>query len=243
MKKIYVRDRRSFFSSADADFQWRYSLILALSVGLTVCLFLSPFVYVLNENFEIFRKLAIENQPNLLEHLDREVQWITFAAGAGVFISVLFSIAFGYKLTGSIVGPLVSLERHMKKVINGDISQVDFKVRANDEFKRLAQTYSYLYKTIREKTLKDVEDLYKVRDLTKHAEAFKTICEVIERKEKELKFVINNEIDNGLKSNTLYEIQSQSEHDKALESNIEQNEHFNENVASISSSPKRRRVS
>jgi methyl-accepting chemotaxis protein len=158
-------NRRSFFASADSQFQWRYAFSLALAVGLTLVLFMAPFLYLMNQNFEIFYQLAMRYQPDLMAHLEREVRWITTLGLVGLISAVVFSLAFGYKLTGSIVGPLFSMERHMKKVANGDWAQNDFRVRASDEFKRLSTSYSHLYRTVRNQTEEDLETLQELEFL------------------------------------------------------------------------------
>ncbi len=159
-------DRRNFFPKVDTQFQWRYSFAMALSVGLTLLVFMAPFLYFLSSNFDIFRDLAIHYQPNLLEHLEREVQWIYFLGFSGIICAVMFSIAFGFKLTGSILGPLFSIERHMRIVSQGDWKREDFRVRATDEFKRMASTYAFLYRSIRGELVDDLETLDYLKTLT-----------------------------------------------------------------------------
>lgn len=158
-------NRRQYFASVDSQFQWRYAFSLALSVGLTLALFMAPFLYLMNQNFEIFYQLAMRYQPDLMAHLEREVRWITTLGLSGLVAAVAFSLAFGYKLTGSIIGPLFSMERHMKKVAQGDWAQTDFRVRASDEFKRLATSYSHLYKTVRNQTQEDLATLEDIESL------------------------------------------------------------------------------
>lgn len=186
-------NRRQFFPRVDGDFQWRYSFALALAVGITLAVFMAPFLYFLNQNFEIFRTLAIDHQPNLLEHIEREVQWITTIAFGGLVCAVFFALAFGYKLTGSIMGPLFSIERHMKKVAGGDWARSDFRVRATDEFKRLATAYAHFYRSVRGEMSEDLETLKHLRSLTlsrQHADELRfTLTKLIEAKEKKLGIV------------------------------------------------------
>lgn len=158
-------NRRSYLSAVDGQFQWRYSFSLALSVGLTLAVFMAPFLYLLNQNFEIFYQLAMSHQPDLVSHLEREVRWITTLGLLGLVAAVGFSILYGFKLTGSIIGPLFSMERHMKKIAAGDWAQSDFRVRSTDEFKRLASSYAHLYKTIRNQTADDLELLERIQGL------------------------------------------------------------------------------
>lgn len=183
-------DRRQFFPKVDGDFQWRYSFALGLAVGLTLLVFMGPFLYFLNQNFEIFRSLAIEYQPNLLEHMEREVQWITFIGFAGLVSAVSFSVIFGYKITASIIGPLFSIERHMKRVAQGHWDREDFRVRSTDEFKRLATTYSHCYRVLRNDIQEDLQTLEHIASLSTSArnnEEIKfTVSKMIEAKRKKL---------------------------------------------------------
>jgi len=159
-------NRRSFFPKVDSDFQWRYAFAMALAVGVTLTVFMTPFLYLLNQNFDVFHSLALSNQPNVVEHIEREIFWITTLGVGGMVAAVVFSLIFGYKLTGSILGPLYSLERHMKKIGQGNWEQEDFKVRSSDEFKRLAAAYSYLYRSLREEMKTDLEALQMVHSLS-----------------------------------------------------------------------------
>lgn len=156
----------SFFPKVDSDFQWRYAFAMALAVGVTLTVFMTPFLYLLHQNFDVFYKLALTNQPNLVEHIEREIIWITTLGVGGMVAAVVFSLIFGYKLTGSILGPLYSLERHMKKIAQGNWEQEDFKIRSSDEFKRLAAAYSYLYRGLREDMKADLEALEMVHSLS-----------------------------------------------------------------------------
>jgi len=63
------------------------------------------------------------------------------------------------RMTRMIVAPIWSIERHMKKVTMGDWESEDFKLPPQHEFRSLVATYSYLYRTLRTHSLKEIEAL------------------------------------------------------------------------------------
>jgi hypothetical protein len=141
------------------QFQHRYAWHFVLAIMGPFALFALPCVYFIFQNYDIFLRLAYDVQPQLLEHLEREKN-IVF----GLFVfTAISSSAFCYwltvKLMGFIATPIWALERHMKQVSAGNWKSRDFQIRASDEFQSLTSTYSYLYRTLRVNTEKELEAL------------------------------------------------------------------------------------
>lgn len=146
----------------DKSFQWKYTLYLTIAMASASFLFLGPAWYFVHENYQIFIQLADKEDPALFEHLQRESAWLlTFLILAGALI-VGLSLFLGLRLTESLVGPFVSLQRHMRNASRGDFNQRDFKIRATDDFRALASTYGYLYKSLKAQAEQDLKWLEKI---------------------------------------------------------------------------------
>jgi len=54
------------------------------------------------------------------------------------------------------------LQNHIQKVCRGDFSSSGLRVRETDEFQDLVSTYNYLYLSLKQKALKDIDTLRKI---------------------------------------------------------------------------------
>lgn len=156
------------------SFQLKYTMYLLAAVAGSLLIFTVPSWYFLQQNYEVFYNLAYDTQPQLLEHLEREITWLGFFFGFSLLSTVGFCFWLGIKLTTSMVGPIWALERHMKKITLGDWAAEDFRIRANDDFRSLANSYSYLYRSLRAQTESDIRMLEKMVLDPKDAETFST---------------------------------------------------------------------
>lgn len=170
-------------------FQFKYSLYLLAAVAGSVAIFMLPTWYFINQNYEIFQHLAYDIQPQLLEHLDREKTWILFLFLFAEVSTIGFSAWIGLRITTALVGPIWSLERHMKKVTLGDWSAEDFRIRATDDFRSLANTYSYLYRSIRAQTESEIKMLEKMVVDPKDVENYSTWKALLTSKKQQLGIV------------------------------------------------------
>jgi hypothetical protein len=154
-KRISQQSMRGLYQ----QFQHRYAWYFVLAIIGPFALFALPCVYFVQQNYDIFVRLAYDVRPDLLQHLERET---TLLFGLFVFSGVAAS-CFCYWLTvrlmGFIAGPIWAMERHMKKITLGDWSSQDFQARSNDEFQSLVSTYSYLYRTLRVNTQRELDAL------------------------------------------------------------------------------------
>lgn len=140
-------------------FQHKYARSFSLAMLSPLVLFSLPCIYFINENYDIFLKLAYDVRPDLIHHLEREKNLLLGLITFMLCSSGLFCYWLTLRLTSHIVAPIWALEKHMKKVTLGDWSGEDFRVRHNDEFQSLAGTYSYLYRTLKVHTQQEIEAL------------------------------------------------------------------------------------
>lgn len=101
--------------------------------------------------------LSQKTAPNLLIHLERETMWLAGFAAFSLLSLFVLTTWVTLRMTSNIIGPLISLERHMWKVTTGDWSSEDFRIRADDDFRELADTYSYLYRSLRAQAAAEIK--------------------------------------------------------------------------------------
>jgi methyl-accepting chemotaxis protein len=163
--------RRSLYMKR--QFQVRYILYMAGSLVITLFMAGAPVYFFINQNYKLFRELAHEKAPEILSALENERVWLLRIVTITLLFSTVFFTYFGLKLTSRIVGPLLVLQNHIQRLIMGDLTTMQIKVRENDEFQDLIAAYNYFYLSLRQKTINDLEKLRKVeppfKDRVAHA--------------------------------------------------------------------------
>lgn len=150
------------FKVVNSHYQWKYTWHFNIFLLASILIFLGPLWYFQNQNYQVFMSLARDSAPQLLEHLERETYWlIGFSLFSLISLFVLTSWVT-LRMTSNIIGPLISMERHMWKVTTGDWSSEDFRIRADDDFRELAETYSYLYRSLRAQAASEIKLLERV---------------------------------------------------------------------------------
>lgn len=167
-------------------FQHKYARYFVLTLILPTLLFAFPCLYFLNQNYEIFLRLAYDVRPELIEHLERERAVLMGLIAFMIVSASTFCYLLTLKLTSHIIGPIWSLERHMKQVTLGDWSSEDFRIRQNDEFQSLASSYSYMYRTLKVHTQKEIEALESLGLDPQDRNAYVTIRNLIDTKKAQL---------------------------------------------------------
>ena len=153
---------KSAWKASHRSFQWKYTGFLIASVFGTVALFLGVAFYQVQDNYEIFRELAYSSNPDLVMHLDREVVEFGLFIAATLVAVFSFCLFLGLRFTANVLKPVIHLERHMKKVTQGDWSSADFRFRTNEDLGDLLDTYSYLYRSLRAHTENEIKMLEKI---------------------------------------------------------------------------------
>lgn len=181
-------DRRGFnpFRLVYRSFQMKYTLYLLAAVAGSVFIFNLPAWYFVHENYQIFNSLAYDLDPSLVEHLEREVLWLGFFAFFALISTAFFCLWIGFQMTGAVVGPLISLERHMKQATLGDWRRDDFQIRDSDDFRSLANTYSYFYRTLRAQAENEIQLLEKIYISPEQKEAYTALKSLVAAKRAQL---------------------------------------------------------
>lgn len=167
-------------------FQYKYTGLLLMAIMASLAIYIVPTFYFVNQNYDLIMNMAYQTEPGLVDHLTREIRWLN----AFLFISTASVLAFsayiGIRLTAKIVGPLIGLENHMKKVMYGNFTSAPLKSRENDELKNLIRTYEHMYVTLKNQVESDLAELKKLNIDPNQREAFNTWRNLIVTKEHQL---------------------------------------------------------
>jgi len=144
------------------SFQRKYTAFLLAAIFGAVALFLAVASYQMHSNYVIFRQLAFDTSPELVSHMEREMTEFGLMVVATLVAVFAFCLVIGMRMTANIVRPLIHLERHMKKVTNGDWASPDFRFRDDEELAGLLDTYSYMYRSLRAHTEMEIKMLEKL---------------------------------------------------------------------------------
>ncbi len=126
-------------------FQIRYTLAMILVTFIGIAAALIPTMYLVQQNFDLFTELAYQNNPGLIDSIQRE-RLATYYIVGSVSVSVMvFVIILAFRLTSSIVGPLKVLRNHLRRLCRGHWHQGPLTVRSKDEFQDVLETYNYFF--------------------------------------------------------------------------------------------------
>jgi len=153
---------RSNWSEGHRRLQWKYTFFLMAAIFGTVALFLGASFLQLRQNYSIFKSLAYDTNPELISHLERELAEFGLFLIATLSSVFTFCLVLGLRITGNIIRPVIQLERHMRKVTNGDWSSKEFRFRDTDDLVELLDTYSYMYRSLRAHTEAELKMLEKM---------------------------------------------------------------------------------
>ncbi len=169
-----------------SSFQWRYSLYLLGAVLISMIIGCGPIYYFLNQNYEIFINLAYQHSPEIVEHLERERTWINGFLLTSILGIALMCVYFGLRITARIIRPLIVLEKHMQGFTRGQFDQKEIRLRENDEFDDLIQTYNYLFRSLKANTLSEFEALINFKLDKQHRDSYLLWKRMIEIKGQQL---------------------------------------------------------
>jgi hypothetical protein len=177
---------KKIWNPSHSLFQRKYTTYILVSVFGGVAFFLGVAFYKLFQNYELFKSLAFDIQPDLVQHLEREVIWFGFfciATGASIFI---FCLLIGLRLTSALIRPFLHMERHMRKVLHGDLRSADFRYSDQEDLVEILDTYSLMYRTIRSQIQTDIELINQISVDPDDRESVEIINKFIRLKQKQL---------------------------------------------------------
>lgn len=174
------------FRVVNSQFQWKYTWYFNAFLLGSLLLFIGPTWYFLQQNYDMVIGITGKSAPELLEHLDRELHWLVGFSFFSIAALFLLTTWVSLKMTGNIMGPLVSMERHMWKVTTGDWSASDFRIRADDDFRELADAYSYLYRSLKAQAEYELKLLEQINVDDSQKDSFNSLNALLELKKVQL---------------------------------------------------------
>lgn len=172
----------SFYGS----FQWRYTLYLLCAVLAALIVSGGPIYYFLNQNYDIFIRLAYRISPELLRHLERERIWTDGFLIVTLISTMIFCAFWSVRMTTRIIGPLKILEDHMRQLTRGYWFIPEIQVRDKDEFSDLIGAYNYFYKTIQHQMIQDLNGLTALKLDPQHRQSIHLWKATIAEKQQQL---------------------------------------------------------
>jgi nitrogen fixation/metabolism regulation signal transduction histidine kinase len=127
-----------------------------------IFLTLVPIFYFINQNYKIFFELAYNYAPHLVKHLEQERSWINTTLIVVVTPLLIGLTYFGLRLSSKIVGPLKIMTYHLRLLSRGQWDAPNIKVRDDDEFQELIESYNYFYSSFQSQIEKDIQSLKKI---------------------------------------------------------------------------------
>lgn len=186
--KLYQKRSSSFI---DKEFQVKYTSLVVCAATFGMILGLLPIYYFLNQNYQIFVELAYDQAPELIHFLEKEKLWMnTFLFGIFTALIAFFS-TIGFKMTARIAGPLHILKNHLKQLSRGHWQIKHIKVRDNDEFQDLIETYNYFFSSFQVNAKKELELLKRINISREDKDSYQAWKEILTTKQSQL-----NEINN-----------------------------------------------
>ncbi|WP_413288857.1 hypothetical protein [Bdellovibrio sp. HCB337] len=165
----HVRTQKMILNKA---FQYKYTLFLMTAILGGILLFFAPAYYFINQNYTLFTNLAYDTQPSLVTHLEREVIWLGVFMALSLVVIAGMTLLIGLRMTKNLLAPLVQMERHMKELMYGHWHIPDYKITHEDDFRDLAMTYDYFYRSLKANTEAELKLIEKLSIDPQNREAY-----------------------------------------------------------------------
>lgn len=197
-----IKRRKSRY--VDREFQLKYVGLFVGSCTFALALTAYPIYYYWKQNNNIFVNLAYDLAPRLVEHLEREYVWLhvfLFAASAGC---ILFFSIMAFKISEKVIAPVKLLRNHLIQLTQGNWHTQPLKIRTDDEFQDLVNTYNYFFHCFKQNALNDYQRLQQLNVSPENITAFSLWRQMIEEKEQQLNLIDVAEVVeiDALKNNT-----------------------------------------
>lgn len=146
----------------DRSFQIRYTFLLLGASVLGLIVTFIPIYYFINQNYDIFISLAFDHSPQIIGDLEREKSWVNLTL-ISVFLGLFgFFFVLTFRMTARIVGPLKILRNHLIQISRGHFYIPTIKIRENDEFHDLIESYNYFFLSFQRNLKRELELLKRV---------------------------------------------------------------------------------
>ncbi|WP_413558667.1 hypothetical protein [Bdellovibrio sp. HCB209] len=153
-------------------FQYKYSWYMITAFAGGALLFFIPAYYFISQNYELFKTLAYDTQPRLVEHLEREMMWLRVFLGASLVAIAGVTLFLSIRMTKNLLAPLIKMENHMHQLMLGQWHIEDYVIPQEDDFRDLSMTYDYFYRALKANTETELKLLEKLSIDPQNREAY-----------------------------------------------------------------------
>ncbi len=172
--------------------QTKNTVLVCIMITLASLLFFIPIIYFVHQNYNVFRDLAFDLQPQLVRHLEREVLWLKAFMLLSLIIISVVTYVFISKITQKMMRTLVEMEEHMRQLLIGKWSIPHFESETDEDIKELSLTYDYLYRSLKVNTENELRILEKINVDPQNREAHAAWKNLIELKKQRLGIISKN---------------------------------------------------
>lgn len=170
----------------DKSFQSRLTISVVLGAAFGLAASMIPTLYFINENYRLFADLAYQHAPALLNDLERERLWIHIFFASSFVGSLCYFSYMIWRISHRVAAPLNILKLHLKSLCRGNWRASGIRVRQNDEFQDLIETYNYFYFSFRQNVKRDIEFLKKLSVDQRNKDAYRAWRHLVEEKSQQL---------------------------------------------------------
>ncbi len=132
----------------------KFTLYFLLSFVAVSC---GTFIFFTYQNYEIFLKMTYDFAPDVLVYLQRERAWLSTVIVSFGFSGIVFVTFFVFRLAGQVAGPINKLHKRLKELSQGNFYQPHLRIRDNDEFQDLVQSFNYFQESLKIQTYQELK--------------------------------------------------------------------------------------
>ena len=174
------------FYSLHRVFQKRFVLLLTSAAVVSSLIFSILAFYFTFENLNLFKSIAFDTFPQFVRHIERESQWVMMSLLISILATGFSVFKISMRMTSHLLDPLVEMEKHMRKVVQGDWQSSQFRVSESSDFRDLTLTYDYLLSTLKSMTENEIELLSRMRLDAREKETVHIWAELMNEKRRRL---------------------------------------------------------
>lgn len=170
----------------DRDFQLRHTRYILLVALLSAGVFLLPIFIIANQNYALFMKLADFMSPSIAKYIAKEQLQLNVLFAFTFLAYGIFWISFGKKMTAKLAGPIKVLRNHLHLLSRGDYTLDTIRIREDDEFKELINSYNNLYSLLKVQNQRDLQMLHSIISEVTNPVVRQLLSDMIEERQKRI---------------------------------------------------------
>lgn len=111
--------------------------------------FLGPALWLLLENYSFFQMAGLKVAPAMVEHMEREVVWLSLFCLLAASFTLGYCFWMGQKIAAQATEPLVWVEPLLARAARGDFSSLRGTQDADSELHRVLDQYLFYFEEMK----------------------------------------------------------------------------------------------